>query len=63
VQLIQGKNATPTPTSPTSPTAPTPAAMSPGEELQMTWTDETEKVNNPAVANPESIKDLFNMKP
>uniref|UniRef100_A0A671R4M0 Solute carrier family 12 member 5-like n=1 Tax=Sinocyclocheilus anshuiensis TaxID=1608454 RepID=A0A671R4M0_9TELE len=48
VQLIQGKNATPTPTSPTSPTAPTPAAMSPGEEVQMTWTDDTEKTNNPA---------------
>uniref|UniRef100_A0A8C2KHL0 Solute carrier family 12 member 5b n=1 Tax=Cyprinus carpio TaxID=7962 RepID=A0A8C2KHL0_CYPCA len=53
VQLIQGKNATPTPTSPTSPTAPTPAAVTPGEEVQMTWTDETEKTNNPAVANPE----------
>ncbi|XP_067250071.1 solute carrier family 12 member 5b isoform X1 [Chanodichthys erythropterus] len=63
VQLIQGKNATPTPTSPTSPTVPTPAAMSPGEEVQMTWTDETEKTNNPAVANPENIKDMFNMKP
>uniref|UniRef100_A0A8C1MMP2 Solute carrier family 12 member 5b n=1 Tax=Cyprinus carpio TaxID=7962 RepID=A0A8C1MMP2_CYPCA len=48
VQLIQGKNATPTPTSPTSPTSPTPAAMSPGEEVQMTWTDDTEKPNNPA---------------
>uniref|UniRef100_A0A672R108 Solute carrier family 12 member 5-like n=1 Tax=Sinocyclocheilus grahami TaxID=75366 RepID=A0A672R108_SINGR len=35
----------------------------PGEEVQMTWTDETEKTNNPAVANPESIKDMFNMKP
>uniref|UniRef100_A0A8C1RV95 Solute carrier family 12 member 5b n=1 Tax=Cyprinus carpio TaxID=7962 RepID=A0A8C1RV95_CYPCA len=63
VQLIQGKNATPTPTSPTSPTAPTPAAVTPGEEVQMTWTDETEKTNNPAVANPESVKDMFNMKP
>ncbi|KTG06662.1 hypothetical protein cypCar_00007531 [Cyprinus carpio] len=63
VQLIQGKNATPTPTSPTSPTSPTPAAMSPGEEVQMTWTDDTEKPNNPAVANPENIKDMFNMKP
>ncbi|XP_026125611.1 solute carrier family 12 member 5-like isoform X2 [Carassius auratus] len=63
VQLIQGKNATPTPTSPTSPSAPTPAAMSPGEEVQMTWTDDTEKPNNPAVANPENIKDMFNMKP
>uniref|UniRef100_A0A8C2KIC8 Solute carrier family 12 member 5b n=1 Tax=Cyprinus carpio TaxID=7962 RepID=A0A8C2KIC8_CYPCA len=58
VQLIQGKNATPTPTSPTSPTAPTPAAVTPGEEVQMTWTDETEKTNNPAVANPESVKDM-----
>ncbi|TRY60725.1 hypothetical protein DNTS_029054 [Danionella cerebrum] len=58
VQLIQGKNATQTPTSPTSPSAPTAAAMSPGEEVQMTWTDDTDKGNNPAVANPESIKDL-----
>uniref|UniRef100_A0A8C1RUP2 Solute carrier family 12 member 5b n=1 Tax=Cyprinus carpio TaxID=7962 RepID=A0A8C1RUP2_CYPCA len=48
---------------PTSPTAPTPAAVTPGEEVQMTWTDETEKTNNPAVANPESVKDMFNMKP
>uniref|UniRef100_A0A672TCR5 Solute carrier family 12 member 5-like n=1 Tax=Sinocyclocheilus grahami TaxID=75366 RepID=A0A672TCR5_SINGR len=31
---------------------------SPGEEVQMTWTDDTEKPNNPAVANPESIKDM-----
>lgn len=37
--------------------------MSPGEEVQMTWTDDTEKPNNPAVANPENIKDMFNMKP
>uniref|UniRef100_A0A672TF56 Solute carrier family 12 member 5-like n=1 Tax=Sinocyclocheilus grahami TaxID=75366 RepID=A0A672TF56_SINGR len=28
------------------------------EEVQMTWTDDTEKPNNPAVANPESIKDM-----
>ncbi|XP_057212616.1 solute carrier family 12 member 5b isoform X1 [Triplophysa rosa] len=63
VQLIQGKNATPTPTSPTSPTSPTPAAMSPGQEVQMTWTDETEKINNPAAVYPEGVKDMFNMKP
>lgn len=37
--------------------------MSPGEEMQMTWTDDTEKPNNQAVAKPESIKDMFNMKP
>ncbi|XP_041954232.1 solute carrier family 12 member 5b isoform X2 [Alosa sapidissima] len=63
VQLLQGKNATPTPTSPTSPTAPTPGCTTPGEEVQMTWTDDGDKGKNPAVAHPDNIKDMFNMKP
>ncbi|XP_031421860.1 solute carrier family 12 member 5b isoform X2 [Clupea harengus] len=61
VQLLQGKNAAPTPTSPTSPTAPTPGT--PGEEVQMTWTIDGEKNKNPAAATPDNIKDMFNMKP
>lgn len=62
VQLLQGKNATPTPTSPTSPTVPTPGSTTPGEEVQMTWTDEGDKNKTPAVANPDNVKDMF-MKP
>ncbi|XP_062396141.1 solute carrier family 12 member 5b [Sardina pilchardus] len=63
VQLLQGKNATPTPTSPTSPTVPTPGCTTPGEEVQMTWTDDGDKGKNPAVAHADNIKDMFNMKP
>uniref|UniRef100_A0AAR2J8B3 Solute carrier family 12 member 5b n=1 Tax=Pygocentrus nattereri TaxID=42514 RepID=A0AAR2J8B3_PYGNA len=63
VQLIQGKNATPTPTSPTSPASLSVGAVTPGEEVQMTWSDDIDKGKNPAVANPETVRDMFNMKP
>ncbi|XP_028848597.1 solute carrier family 12 member 5b isoform X2 [Denticeps clupeoides] len=63
VQLLQGKSTSPTPTSPTSPTVPTPSATTPGEEVQMTWSDDGEKGKIPPVVNPENIKDMFNMKP
>ncbi|KAL2103666.1 hypothetical protein ACEWY4_000534 [Coilia grayii] len=63
VQLLQGKNATATPTSPTSPSVTTLGSTTPGEETQMTWTDDVDKGKNPAVANPDNIKDMFNMKP
>uniref|UniRef100_A0A6Q2YRS8 Solute carrier family 12 member 5b n=1 Tax=Esox lucius TaxID=8010 RepID=A0A6Q2YRS8_ESOLU len=61
VQLIQNKNATPT--SPTSPTTPAGGAATPGQEMQMTWTDKAE--NQAAAAHPEQggVKDIFNMKP
>uniref|UniRef100_A0A3B4BQR9 Solute carrier family 12 member 5b n=1 Tax=Pygocentrus nattereri TaxID=42514 RepID=A0A3B4BQR9_PYGNA len=49
VQLIQGKNATPTPTSPTSPASLSVGAVTPGEEVQMTWSDDIDKGKNPAV--------------
>uniref|UniRef100_A0AAY4D316 Solute carrier family 12 member 5b n=1 Tax=Denticeps clupeoides TaxID=299321 RepID=A0AAY4D316_9TELE len=48
---------------PTSPTVPTPSATTPGEEVQMTWSDDGEKGKIPPVVNPENIKDMFNMKP
>ncbi|XP_034162772.2 solute carrier family 12 member 5b isoform X2 [Pangasianodon hypophthalmus] len=63
VQLIQGKNATPTPTSPISLTPADKGAMSPSEEVQMTWSDDLDKSKNPSVANPETTKDMFNIKP
>uniref|UniRef100_A0A6Q2WY59 Solute carrier family 12 member 5b n=1 Tax=Esox lucius TaxID=8010 RepID=A0A6Q2WY59_ESOLU len=47
VQLIQNKNATPT--SPTSPTTPAGGAATPGQEMQMTWTDKAE--NQAAACN------------
>ncbi|KAJ8016126.1 hypothetical protein DPEC_G00003930 [Dallia pectoralis] len=61
VQLIHNKNATPT--SPTSPVSPAGGAATPGQEMQMTWTDEAE--NEAAAARPEQggVKDIFNMKP
>ncbi|XP_062315143.1 solute carrier family 12 member 5b isoform X2 [Osmerus eperlanus] len=63
VQLIHNKNATPTSTGPTSPTGPPGGAGTPGQEVQMTWTEEAEKGKSQAAANPDSIKDIFNMKP
>lgn len=63
IQLIKAKNTTPTPTSPVSPTPTDPGAMTPGEEVQMTWSDDLDKNKNPSVANPETAKDMFNIKP
>ncbi|KAF7695020.1 solute carrier family 12 member 5b isoform X2 [Silurus meridionalis] len=63
IQLIQGKNATPTPTSPVSPMPTDKGAMSPSEEVQMTWSDDLDKSKNPSAANPETTKDIFNIKP
>lgn len=37
--------------------------MSPSEEVQMTWSDDLDNSKNPSVANPETTKDLFNIKP
>lgn len=37
--------------------------MSPSEEIQMTWSDDLDKSKNPSVANPETTKDMFNIKP
>uniref|UniRef100_A0AAY5F501 Solute carrier family 12 member 5b n=1 Tax=Electrophorus electricus TaxID=8005 RepID=A0AAY5F501_ELEEL len=65
VQLIQGMNTTliPTPTNPTSPTSLSAQAVSPGEAVQMTWSDAIDNSKNPSVAIPEGIRDMFNMKP
>ncbi|KAM9475353.1 solute carrier family 12 member 5b isoform 3-T3 [Clarias gariepinus] len=63
VQLIQGKNTTPIPTSPVSLSPMDKGAMSPSEEVQMTWSDDLDKSKNPSVANPETNKDMFNIKP
>uniref|UniRef100_A0A8D3D2H7 Solute carrier family 12 member 5b n=1 Tax=Scophthalmus maximus TaxID=52904 RepID=A0A8D3D2H7_SCOMX len=58
-QLIHSKNAS-TPTSPTSPTSPAGPAGG-----AATWTDNrgADKGKNLFAASPESVKDLFNMKP
>ncbi|KAJ8260454.1 hypothetical protein GJAV_G00182370 [Gymnothorax javanicus] len=65
LQLIHDKNTTPTPTSPQSPVE---GAQSPGETVQMTWTEEKAeddkgKTKPPGASTPEGIKDIFNMKP
>uniref|UniRef100_A0A3Q3JDN8 Solute carrier family 12 member 5a n=1 Tax=Monopterus albus TaxID=43700 RepID=A0A3Q3JDN8_MONAL len=64
VQLIHDNT---TPASPVTPaTLLTPeAAQSPGEQVQMTWTEKCdgEPDKLPGPATPEGIKDIFNMKP
>ncbi|KAM3871926.1 solute carrier family 12 member 5b [Diretmus argenteus] len=67
VQLIQNKNAAPTPTSPTSPAAAGGAASS-DAEVQRTWTDDKgadtgKSQAATAITNPEAGKDQLNMKP
>ncbi|KAI1892441.1 hypothetical protein AGOR_G00133380 [Albula goreensis] len=62
MQLIHNKNATPTPTSPASPSE---GAVTPGEKVQMTWTEKCDgdKGNAIGATSPEGLKDFFNMKP
>uniref|UniRef100_A0A8C4I276 Solute carrier family 12 member 5a n=1 Tax=Dicentrarchus labrax TaxID=13489 RepID=A0A8C4I276_DICLA len=65
VQLIHD-NTTPTsPTTPATPLTPAEGAKSPGEQVQMTWTEKCdgEPAKPPGAATPEGIKDIFNMKP
>ncbi|XP_036386737.1 solute carrier family 12 member 5 [Megalops cyprinoides] len=63
VQLIHDKNATPT--TPASPQSPAEGAETPGEKVQMTWSDkfDGDKGKPPGATSPEGIKDIFNMKP
>ncbi|KAM6981224.1 solute carrier family 12 member 5 [Aplochiton taeniatus] len=66
VQLIHDNT---TPASPATPATPlTPAAegvQSPGEQVQMTWSEKVdgEPAKPAGAATPEGIKDIFNMKP
>ncbi|XP_029286568.1 solute carrier family 12 member 5 [Cottoperca gobio] len=65
VQLIHD-NTTPTsPATPATPLTPSEGAKSPGEQVQMTWTEKLdgEPDKPPGAATPEGIKDIFNMKP
>uniref|UniRef100_A0AAY4CJ06 Solute carrier family 12 member 5-like n=1 Tax=Denticeps clupeoides TaxID=299321 RepID=A0AAY4CJ06_9TELE len=64
-QLIGDKSTNPpTPATPQSPA--TEGAVTPGEAVQMTWTEakcDGEQAKPPGANTPEGIKDLFNMKP
>uniref|UniRef100_A0A8C5GMI2 Solute carrier family 12 member 5-like n=1 Tax=Gouania willdenowi TaxID=441366 RepID=A0A8C5GMI2_GOUWI len=65
VQLIHDNT---TPTSPATPATlltPPEAAQSPGEQVQMTWTEKCdgEPAKPPGAATQEGIKDIFSMKP
>ncbi|XP_064154047.1 solute carrier family 12 member 5b isoform X2 [Anguilla rostrata] len=62
MQLIHNKDTTPTPASPASPTE---GAETPGEKVQMTWTETCDGDKGPIMGatSPEGLKDFFNMKP
>ncbi|XP_030632353.1 solute carrier family 12 member 5 isoform X2 [Chanos chanos] len=64
-QLIHDKSTNPpTPATPQSPI--TEGAPTPGETVQMTWTEakcDGEQAKPPGTTTPQGIKDLFNMKP
>nr|XP_057910682.1 solute carrier family 12 member 5 isoform X2 [Doryrhamphus excisus] len=65
VQLIHDNTTPASPATPAAPLDPPEAAQSPGEQVQMTWTEKCdgEASNPPGAATPEGIKDIFNMKP
>lgn len=65
VQLIRDNTTPASPATPAAPLTPGEAAQSPGEQVQMTWTEKCdgEPAKPPGAATPEGIKDIFNMKP
>uniref|UniRef100_A0A4W6EHJ0 Solute carrier family 12 member 5a n=1 Tax=Lates calcarifer TaxID=8187 RepID=A0A4W6EHJ0_LATCA len=65
VQLIHDNTTPASPATPATPLTPTEGAQSPGEQIQMTWTEKCdgEPTKPPGAATPEGIKDIFNMKP
>uniref|UniRef100_A0AAQ5Y7W4 Solute carrier family 12 member 5a n=1 Tax=Amphiprion ocellaris TaxID=80972 RepID=A0AAQ5Y7W4_AMPOC len=65
VQLIHDNTTPASPATPATPLTPGEAAQSPGEQVQMTWTEKCdgEPAKPPGAATPEGIKDIFNMKP
>jgi potassium/chloride transporter 4/5/6 len=67
VQLIHDSTTPASPATPATPLTPaTEGAKSPGEQVQMTWTEKCDGEAGPkppGAATPEGIKDIFNMKP
>uniref|UniRef100_A0A7N6BI85 Solute carrier family 12 member 5a n=1 Tax=Anabas testudineus TaxID=64144 RepID=A0A7N6BI85_ANATE len=65
VQLIHDNTTPASPATPATPLTPAEGAQSPGEQVQMTWTEKCdgEPAKPPGAATPEGIKDIFNMKP
>ncbi|XP_054639705.1 solute carrier family 12 member 5 isoform X2 [Dunckerocampus dactyliophorus] len=65
VQLIHDNTTPASPATPAAPLDPAEPAQSPGEQVQMTWTEKCdgEASNPPGAATPVGIKDIFNMKP
>lgn len=65
VQLIRDNTTPASPATPATPLTPGEGAQSPGEQVQMTWTEKCdgEPAKPPGAATPEGIKDIFNMKP
>uniref|UniRef100_A0A672JN23 Solute carrier family 12 member 5a n=1 Tax=Salarias fasciatus TaxID=181472 RepID=A0A672JN23_SALFA len=65
VQLIHDNTNPASPATPATPLTPSETAQSPGEQVQMTWTEKCdgEPAKPPGAATPEGIKDIFNMKP
>lgn len=65
VQLIHDNTTPASPATPATPLTPGEGAQSPGEQVQMTWTEKCdgEPAKPPGAATPEGIKDIFNMKP
>lgn len=65
VQLIHENTAPTSPATPAAPAASAESAQSPGEQVQMTWTEKCDgdASKSAAAAAPCGIKDIFNMKP
>ncbi|CAB1461138.1 unnamed protein product [Pleuronectes platessa] len=66
VQLIHDNTTPASPATPATPLTPGEGAQSPGEQVQMTWTEKCdgEPDKPPGAATPGgAIKDIFNMKP
>uniref|UniRef100_H2LQJ7 Solute carrier family 12 member 5a n=1 Tax=Oryzias latipes TaxID=8090 RepID=H2LQJ7_ORYLA len=65
VQLIHDNTTPASPATPATLLTPGEGAQSPGEQIQMTWTEKCdgEPAKPPGATTTENIKDIFNMKP
>uniref|UniRef100_A0A8C7ZAD1 Solute carrier family 12 member 5a n=1 Tax=Oryzias sinensis TaxID=183150 RepID=A0A8C7ZAD1_9TELE len=65
VQLIHDNTTPASPATPATLLTPGEGAQSPGEQIQMTWTEKCdgEPAKPPVDTSTENIKDIFNMKP